>query len=62
MKGGVLPGDKGGKYFPEGFVAADLGPNGLRGKGEKEMEEEKLRLEKLWTSDAGRCPFFAGAP
>ncbi len=58
MKGGLLPGDQGSKYFPEGFVASELGPNGLRGRGEKEMEEEKERLEELLTSETGRCPFF----
>ncbi|KUJ13834.1 uncharacterized protein LY89DRAFT_590394 [Mollisia scopiformis] len=57
-KGGVLPGDDGGKYFPEGFRASELGPNGLRGRGEKEMGAERSRLEELWSSERGVCPFL----
>lgn len=54
----MLPGDDGGKYFPEGFRASELGPNGLRGRGEKEMGAEKSRLEELWSSERGVCPFL----
>lgn len=57
-KGGLLPGDDGDKYFPQGFVAAELGPNGLRGRGEKEMSVERGRLEGLWGSEKGVCPFL----
>ena len=51
--GGQVPGsDK--KFLPEGYVFQEVGPNGLRNKGAKEVEawEEKLRAER----PAG-CPF-----
>lgn len=54
----MLPGDGGDKYFPDGFVASELGPNGLRGRGEKEMRVDRARLDELWGSERGVCPFL----
>lgn len=58
MKGGILPGDDGDKYFPDGFVASELGPTALRGYGKEKMELDKKRLEAAMNSETGRCPFF----
>ncbi|KAI9771737.1 MAG: hypothetical protein M1839_002751 [Geoglossum umbratile] len=30
--GGVVPGDEGGKYFPEGYLAEEMGPGGPKGR------------------------------
>ena len=58
MKGGILPGDEGDKYFPQGFVASELGPNALRHFGKEKMEAERQRLEAELNSERGKCPFF----
>ncbi|KAI9652995.1 MAG: hypothetical protein M1821_007748 [Bathelium mastoideum] len=51
FKGKTLPGDDGDKYFPQGFVASELGPTMLRGTGEEEMRSDRDRLCKLFEAD-----------
>lgn len=58
LKGGVLPGDGGEKYFPQGFVASELGPTALRNFGKEKMKAERQRLEVELTSKSGQCPFL----
>lgn len=58
LKGGILPGDEGDKYFPQGFIASELGPNTLRNFGKEKMEAEMQRLEVELNSERGKCPFF----
>ena len=58
LKGGILPGDEGDKYFPQGFVASELGPNALRNFGKEKMEAEKQRLQAELASEKGKCPFL----
>lgn len=52
--GQALPGDEGGKYYPQGYVTEDLGPKYFEGKGRKELEviKESLRSRRM-----GQCPF-----
>ncbi|KAK4897311.1 hypothetical protein LTR27_004831 [Elasticomyces elasticus] len=38
MVGGSVPGDEGLKYFPQGYIITELGPENLRGKGEHDMQ------------------------
>ncbi|PVH89601.1 hypothetical protein DL98DRAFT_475870, partial [Cadophora sp. DSE1049] len=57
LKGGILPGDEGDRYFPQGFVASELGPNALRNFGKEKMEAERRRLEVEMNSERGKCPF-----
>ncbi|KAH0562356.1 hypothetical protein GP486_002947 [Trichoglossum hirsutum] len=59
LQGGVLPGDQGDKYFPQGFIASELGPTTLRECGKEKMEAERQRLESELTSEIGKCPFLA---
>ncbi|KAK3615931.1 hypothetical protein LTR56_026296 [Elasticomyces elasticus] len=33
MVGGSVPGDEGLKYYPQGYIVTELGPENLRGKG-----------------------------
>jgi len=54
LRGGVLPGDDGDKYYPEGYVISELGPEKFIGKGQKEMEEDIDKMERLGRSG---CPF-----
>jgi hypothetical protein len=51
--GGKVPGSD-EKFAPEGYVFSDVGPRGMKGKGEKETRifEEKLRSER-----PSGCPF-----
>lgn len=56
FQGQVLPGDD-AMFMPQGFVTGDLGPKGLMGKGQDEMEMDVQRLKELATS--GGCPFAA---
>ncbi|KAK2757256.1 hypothetical protein FQN54_004770 [Arachnomyces sp. PD_36] len=42
--GGVLPGDEGSRYHPEGYHIPSVGPEGLQGKGEEEMESTRRAL------------------
>ncbi|KAI2473136.1 hypothetical protein F4781DRAFT_223114 [Annulohypoxylon bovei var. microspora] len=44
LYGGVLPGDEGIKYHPEGYLIAELGPAALVGKGGKEMNATRIEL------------------
>lgn len=56
LQGGILPGDDGDMYFPYGFVADELGPAELRGRGEAAMMHDKVRLRTLFQYDG---PVFA---
>lgn len=51
---GVLPGDDGDRYGPEGYRIEDIGPPGFVGKGVEAMRQEKDRLRKQRVSG---CPF-----
>ena len=51
---GPLPGDRGEEYVPGGYRILELGPEGLRGKGQEEMDGMRKGLEKR---DPGLCPF-----
>jgi len=53
LRGGVLPGDD-AAFMPEGFLSRELGPMGLKGKGQEEVEEEVRRLGR---EGGGGCPF-----
>ncbi|KAI1339097.1 hypothetical protein F5Y15DRAFT_407405 [Xylariaceae sp. FL0016] len=47
LYGGVLPGDEGAKYYPEGYLISELGPSALAGKGVKEMDLTRMKLGKV---------------
>lgn len=52
---GLLPGDSGVAYHPEGYRIAELGLASMKGKGEGDMAKTRAVLrEKRF---AGRCPF-----
>jgi hypothetical protein len=44
LTGGVLPGDEGTTYHPEGHKLSELGPEGMRGKGKPEMAAMRQHL------------------
>ncbi|KAH9883348.1 hypothetical protein F4778DRAFT_46998 [Xylariomycetidae sp. FL2044] len=46
LYGGVLPGDEGTKYRPEGYTISELGPAALAGKGVREMNITRTKLSK----------------
>jgi hypothetical protein len=52
--GGVVPGAEGEKYHPGGYDIRDVGPEGLQGKGKKEMEITRQRLRER--AKLGGCP------
>ena len=56
LTGGVVPGDP--AYLPGGYLAAELGPDNLRGKGEAEMERNRAELRERTRRRiaAGGCP------
>lgn len=54
MNGGVLPGDDGDKFHPEGYIITEVGPESKKGKGEKQMSETQ---SKLLQKNRGGCPF-----
>ena len=54
LLGYKVPGDDGEKYYPQGYTFTDLGPQALRGKGIKEMDETQARL---FHGNRGKCPF-----
>lgn len=49
-----VPGDEGDKYFPKGYIIAEVGPKGFQGKGGEEVKETVERLRRVRT---GGCPF-----
>ncbi|KAI5928172.1 hypothetical protein F4810DRAFT_647277 [Camillea tinctor] len=53
--GGVLPGDDGDKYRPDGYRIAEVGPEAQRGKGGAEMEKMRARLRERRVAQGG-CP------
>ena len=54
--GGVLPGDEGDKYVPQGYRLAEIGPAYLKGKGFQEMEQTRIKLR---ANPRQGCPFAA---
>ncbi|KAI0147192.1 hypothetical protein GGR57DRAFT_262906 [Xylariaceae sp. FL1272] len=46
LYGGVLPGDQGTTYHPEGYLISELGPSTLVGKGLQEMNITRIELGK----------------
>lgn len=54
LVGGAVPGDGGAKYFPQGYIIAELGPDELRGKGEDDMQATR---ERLASNEMIGCPF-----
>ncbi|MCJ1325138.1 hypothetical protein MMC10_001800 [Thelotrema lepadinum] len=56
LLGGVVPGDEGEKYVPQGYRLTELGPDAFKGKGTKEMDVTKTKLVE--NSRLG-CPFAA---
>ncbi|KAI1261618.1 hypothetical protein F5Y18DRAFT_419416 [Xylariaceae sp. FL1019] len=46
LYGGVLPGDQGTTYHPEGYLISELGPSALVGKGLQEMNMTRTELGK----------------
>lgn len=55
MIGGKLPGDEGCKYYPDGYVISEVGPDAQRGKGKDFMDLQKERIAK-----ARGCPMAFG--
>ncbi|KAK4694526.1 hypothetical protein P7C71_g3072, partial [Lecanoromycetidae sp. Uapishka_2] len=49
-----LPGDDGNKYAPEGWTFDELGPQALKSKGVKEMNDNQVQLA---SQNRGNCPF-----
>ena len=49
-----IPGDKGDKYWPNGYKIHEIGPESMRGKGETYARESK---EKLVAERMKGCPF-----
>ena len=54
LLGYKVPGDDGDKYFPQGYIITDIGPQSLNGSGKEEMDQTRARLSSL---DRGGCPF-----
>ncbi|KAG8628537.1 hypothetical protein KVT40_004410 [Elsinoe batatas] len=59
LAGGVVPGDEGGRYLPQGYRIEDVGPERQMGRGKEEMRREVERLGRDDKVDGeGRgCPF-----
>jgi hypothetical protein len=55
MWGGLLPGDDGDDYHPDGYHIAEIGPNTMKGKGEAEMAVIKAQLKERRMATSG-CP------
>ncbi|KAI1506412.1 hypothetical protein F5X99DRAFT_2126 [Biscogniauxia marginata] len=55
MWGGILPGDHGAEYHPDGYRIAEIGPEPLKGKGEAEMEKIRAQLRERRAMQGG-CP------
>ena len=53
LYGGVLPGDEGDTYHPQGYRLPELGPDNFLGKGEEEMEKTRAQLRMR-----SGCPMF----
>ena len=56
IRGGVLPGDDGTKYEPQGYRLSDLGPDAWKGKGAEDMDKSRLKLRE---STRLGCPYAA---
>jgi len=54
---GVIPGDMGGMYQPQGYDIRKIGPTAQVGKGIPEMS---LTIERLEAQDRSGCPFAIG--
>ncbi|OBT64848.1 hypothetical protein VE03_06445 [Pseudogymnoascus sp. 23342-1-I1] len=58
MLGGILPGGKDGeKYYPQGYVMNEVGPDRKRGVGKEALE---IWEEKIQHSRPSGCPFAMG--
>ena len=58
MLGGILPGGKGGeKYYPQGYVMSEVGPERKRGVGKEDLQ---MWEEKIQRSRPSGCPFAIG--
>lgn len=55
MWGGLLPGDEGDKFRPEGYKIAEIGPDTMKGKGDAEMAVIIAQLKERRMASAG-CP------
>ncbi|TDZ61600.1 Mycophenolic acid synthesis protein B [Colletotrichum trifolii] len=53
--GGCLPGDEDDKYYPNGYVISEVGPEGQIGKGKEHMDTTRERISK-----ARGCPMAFG--
>ena len=53
LLGGVLPGDEGDTYHPQGYHLPELGPDSCLGKAEEEMEKTRAQLRLR-----SGCPMF----
>jgi len=49
-----IPGDEGGKYWPQGYKIHEIGPEFLRGKGEDYAKES---IPKIADVRMAGCPF-----
>ncbi|KAI9799172.1 MAG: hypothetical protein M1833_004212 [Piccolia ochrophora] len=56
--GGDVPGDQGGKYFPEGYRIEEVGPGAFRARGKGGMEEAKTAVGMALGTGDGGCPFL----
>ncbi|KAK4444002.1 hypothetical protein QBC34DRAFT_415993 [Podospora aff. communis PSN243] len=56
LTGGVVPGDP--QYIPGGYLASELGPEKMRGKGDAEMEKNRAELRERTRRRiaTGGCP------
>ncbi|KAL4925843.1 uncharacterized protein BDV17DRAFT_167312 [Aspergillus undulatus] len=52
--GRPLPGDEGGKYYPQGYLISEVGPKYFEGKGGLQQREGEEELRQTRT---GGCPF-----
>ena len=57
LVGRKLPGDDGNRYSPEGWTYTEIGPRATKGKGTKDMENDRARLI---SQTRGGCPFALG--
>ncbi|KAF6829988.1 hypothetical protein CPLU01_07603 [Colletotrichum plurivorum] len=55
MIGGKLPGDEGCKYYPDGYLISEVGPDAQRGKGKDFMDLQRDKIGK-----ARGCPMAFG--
>lgn len=54
LLGLYMPGDEGGRFYPQGFNIVNVGPRTFEGKGSGQVEKERNALRQTRT---GGCPF-----